>query len=159
MIVWNLDFSSYCCWSIRLIFYCCNQQLRQISSKASVLNLILSKLWFLMTQLLQNRPSLRCSLAFSKTFSNMHRQSKLASLVIFFSRKQPATLGILQANSSQSQDRSENAAALNKDLLATEVIEKLKNVHSCFKTLILDVARLLGLSLTLRNQDCWNAES
>ena len=49
-----------------------------------------------MPQLSQNRPSLRCSLAFSKTFSNVHRQSKLASLAIFFSRKQPATLGILQ---------------------------------------------------------------
>ena len=88
MIVWSLDFSSYCRWSLCFIFYCCNQQLRQISSKASLLNLILSNLRFVIPHFSQNRASLRCSLAFSKTFSIMHRHSKLASLVTFFTRKQ-----------------------------------------------------------------------
>ena len=69
----------------------------------------------------------------------MHRQSKLAGYKI---------------NSSQSKDGSRNLATLKKDLFVTVVNEKLKNVHSCLKTLILDAIRFLGPSLKLSNHNC-----
>ena len=84
----------------------------------------------------------------------MHGQSKLACLVIFFSRHQSATLDIYKTNSSQPKDKSRNLATLKKDLFATVVNEKLKIVHSCLETLILDVARFLGPSLKLSNHNC-----
>ena len=114
----------------------------------------LSKLWSVIPQLSQNRPRFRCFSSFLKNFSNMHRQSKLACLVIFFSRHQSATLDIYKTNSSQPKDKSRNLATLKKDLFATVVNEKLKIVHSSLETLISDVARFLGPSLKLSNHNC-----
>ena len=86
----------------------------------------------------------------------MYRQSKLACLVIFLAGNSRLLLTYYKINSSQSKGRSRNSAALKKYLLAKEVNEKLKNVHSCLRTLILDAARFLGLPLKLSNPNYLN---
>ena len=47
---------------------CWNKHLWQISSKTSVLNFTLSKLWSVILQLSQNRARLRCFSVFLKNF-------------------------------------------------------------------------------------------
>ena len=97
------------------------------------------------------------SLVFSKTFSNMHRQSKVSSLVIFFSRYQPATLYMLQNELVTVQRRIQKLWHIEKrsllDSSGKEENENLEKVHFCFKPLFLDVARFLGLLFESQSQE------
>ena len=77
----------------------------------------------------------------------MHRLSKIACLVIFFSRLQPAALDMLQNELVTPQNESRNPTTLKKDLQ----IKKLQKHSLLSQTLILHVEKLLGLSLKLSN--------
>ena len=83
----------------------------------------------------------------------MYRQSKLACLVIFLSRKQPATLDILQNKLIIVQRQIQESCRIEEIFPCEKSKGKTKNVHSCLKTLILDAASFLGLPLKLSNQN------
>ena len=94
------------------------------------------QLWSVIPQLSQNRSRLRCFSSFLKNFFKYAQVEQTCVLSnLFFSRNQPATIDMLKNILVTVQRRIQEACRIEEDLFAVVVNEKLKNVHSCFKTL------------------------
>ena len=138
------------------ILYCCNQHLQEISSKASVLIFTLRKLRSIISQPSQNRPRLRCFSSFLKNLFNYTYLEQACVLSILFQQAPAGCSDILTKQTRHSTKTDLETLPEEKDLFATVVNEEPKNVHSCLKMLILDLAKFLVLSMKSSKYNFYN---